>query len=48
MADFPGPRTESGRAALQPLADIKVRDFIEYDPALETLTRNLMQYSPAP
>ncbi|MAT65547.1 MAG: hypothetical protein CMN57_07860 [Gammaproteobacteria bacterium] len=41
-------RTESGRAALQPLADIKVRDFIEYDPALETLTRNLMQYSPAP
>ncbi|BCO30992.1 hypothetical protein TspCOW1_10950 [Thiohalobacter sp. COW1] len=41
-------QTESGRAALQPLADIKVRDFIEYDPALETLTRNLMQYTPAP
>lgn len=40
--------SQAGRSALQPLADIKIRDFIAYDPEIEALTRNLLQYSPAP
>ena len=38
----------AGREALRPLADIKIRDFVRYDPGIETLTRNMMQYSPVP
>ena len=38
----------AGREALRPLADIKIRDFVVYDPDIETLTRNMMQYSPIP
>lgn len=40
--------SDAGRKALRPLGDIKIRDFVAYDPAIEDFTRNLMQYSPAP
>lgn len=36
------PYSQEGRSALVPLGDIKIQSFIEYDPALETMTENLL------
>lgn len=41
------PYTDAGRTALVPLGDIKIQSFIEYDPAIEAMTENLLQ-QPAP
>lgn len=36
------PYSQEGRTALVPLGDIKIQSFIEYDPALEAMTENLL------